>query len=505
MEDIKLITGYTTEVYQNILDEKSFHQLLKNIEPLNFGLLFHNIDEGGISEKEKDKTNTDYITQDGDYSGRVMLIVENLAEISKRLDIRIGYMQNESYFYNGKFWEIFPKNKLVTLLSLVAERSGINRVEARTPLLMDKLFKQFQILCYLPEKKERKDIVKINLKNGTFVVDSLNQYLKETSSADMFKYQLPFSYDPSAIPSKFLNFLDEVLPDEDSKKVLAEYLGYIFVRNAKLEKCLVLFGQGANGKSVIYDIVYALLGNDNISTFSLGDLCDNKGYHRAEIKNKLLNYSSELGGKNVDYDVFKQMVSNETITCRSPYGKPYMLKDYCRLMFNANSLPKKIENTPAYFRRLIIMDFNVTIPVEKRNPNLAKEIITTELSGVFNWVLEGLRRLLKQEGFTHSQAISETIQKYTKETNSVALFMEDENYKQSTEKKIAQKSLFSFYNVYCKDNNYRPVSNIEFGRRIDDLKYYRKKRSTNNATVVYCDNSTLDAETESILDKMNNR
>ena len=40
---------------------------------------------------------------------------------------------------------------------------------------------------------------------------------------------------------------------------------------------------------------------------------------RAQLGNYLLNYSSELGGKNINPDLFKKLISNEH-DARSPYG-----------------------------------------------------------------------------------------------------------------------------------------------------------------------------------------
>lgn len=48
----------------------------------------------------------------------------------------------------------------------------------------------------------------------------------------------------------------------------------------------------------------------------------------------------------------------------------------------------------------MILPFNVTIPEAERDPELAAKIINTELSGIFNWILKGLNRILKNKRFT---------------------------------------------------------------------------------------------------------
>lgn len=150
---------------------------------------------------------------------------------------------------------------------------------------------------------------------------------------------------------------------------------------------MLLYGTGANGKSVFYEVVKNLLGEINISAHSLQSLTDNTGYYRAMIANKLVNYASEINGK-LETSVFKQLVSGEPVEARLPYGKPFTITKYAKLIFNCNGLPRDVEQTEAYFRRFLSVPFEVTIPEAEQDKQLAQKIVSSELSGVFNWVLE---------------------------------------------------------------------------------------------------------------------
>lgn len=104
-----------------------------------------------------------------------------------------------------------------------------------------------------------------NLANGTFVVTAGSQYLKGFDRKDFLTYQLPFELDETKEAPLFSQYLDKVLPDKNLQMILAEFIGYVFVRHntLKLEKSLILYGSGANGKSVFFDIITALLGPNN--------------------------------------------------------------------------------------------------------------------------------------------------------------------------------------------------------------------------------------------------
>jgi putative DNA primase/helicase len=238
---------------------------------------------------------------------------------------------------------------------------------------------QFMADKYLSTPKINKDNVLINLQNGTFEITPKKTHLRDFDRKDFITHQLPFKYEPEATAPLFQNYLDEVLPDIEKQRVFAEYCGYIFVKPSvlKLEKMLILYGTGANGKSVFFEILNALLGTENISNYSLQSLTNDNGYFRAKIGNKLVNYASEINGK-LETDIFKQMASGEPIEARLPYGEPFILNEYAKLIFNCNELPKDVEHTDAYFRRFLIVGFDVTIPESKQDKELHKKIINNE-------------------------------------------------------------------------------------------------------------------------------
>lgn len=162
-----------------------------------------------------------------------------------------------------------------------------------------------------------------------------------------------------------------------------------------------------------------------------------------------------------------------------------------------------MEHSHAYFRRFMFVEFDITVPEEKRNPDLANQIIETELSGIFNWILKGLDRVITQRKFTMAPKIEATSQRIQKESNSVAVFMDDIGYVKSTNTKIPLKSLSNQCNEYCKENNYRAVSNVELSRRLKSLGY-EVVSGTNNARMVYCEVKTTTAleETEALIEKL---
>lgn len=414
----------------------------------------------------------------------LIITVEQLLTLASRNQWGLCRREGFFYSYNGAFWKPLEKDDLKAFLRQVAERMGVDKFTARYVEFSKDLFEQFTETAYLPAPDVSPDIVKINLQNGTFEIGTHSQHLRAPDAADFLTHQLPFAYDPSATAPQFRQFLNRVQPDPDCQKLLAEYLGYVFINPAKLklEKTLLLYGSGANGKSVFFEIVTALLGPDNVSHYSLQSLTNEPAYCRARLGIPLVNYASEINGK-LEADTFKQMVSGEPIEARLPYGQPFILKNYAKLIFNCNELPADVEHTPAYFRRFLIVPFSVTIPEHEQDKQLAAKIIDTELSGVFNWILAGLQRLLEQGRFTDSIAVREQLENYKRQSDTVRLFLDEQAYQASPDSYTPLKDLYREYKGYCVEDGYRAVNNRNFKKRIEANGFLTEKR--NVGQVVY--------------------
>lgn len=432
-----------------------FASLLNKLEKIDF------LQESGLN-KEKDLVKKHFL----------IITIDAVLLCAKKHNWNICKHLNNVFLYNGTYWCKIDENELQTFLGQAAEKIGIDKYDSQYYAFRDSLYKQFLAIGNLPKAPKSKSNVLINLNNGTFEINQGKQQLRPFNHLDFLTYKLPFDYNINADAPLFFNFLNKVQPDIERQKILAEYIGNIFINNSilKLEKTLLLYGNGANGKSVFFEIINALLGSENVSNYSLQNLTKDDGYARAMIANKLLNYSSEISGK-LDASIFKQLVSGEPVEARLPYQDPFIITDYAKLIFNCNELPRDTEQTDAFFRRFIIIPFEITIPDDEQDKELSKKIIDAELSGVFNWVLEGLNRLIEQKKFTYSEVAANQLAEYKKQSDSVRMFLDDENYQKSTITSFTLKQIFQEYVSYCKDNLSIPYSNKNFSKRLKNLGF----------------------------------
>ncbi len=413
----------------------------------------------------------------------LIITVKKILEITRENNWDMCLHHGIIFVFNGEFWKQLDRDELQWFLGCVAEKLGINEFTAILHSFKKQLFLQFMSQAYFPKLEKRDDIVLINLMNGTYEISATDSRLKPFDKKDFLTFQLPFKYDPEARPELFLKYLDRVLPDKSCQYILAEYLGHLFisVKRLNLEKVLFLFGDGANGKSVFHNIVRALLGKEYVSSYSLEDLSGE--YYRAMLGGKLVNYATEMSS-HLNSDTFKRLSSVEPIPARHPYGQPFVLEDYARLIFNCNSLPKDIEHTFAFFRRFMIIPFTVTIPESEMDRQLATKIITNELSGVFNWVLDGLNRLLEQNKFTHSKLVEQQINQFEAESDNVKVFLEEYGYEKSLDRHISVKFLSDEYGEFCRSCRYKPLNHGNFIKRLEKLDIDMEKRNTGKVAFV---------------------
>lgn len=397
----------------------------------------------------------------------VVSIISELLKVAENSKWNLCQCYDYVYVYNGAYWKQLNKDDLKYFLGEAAIKFGYPEMDAKHHLFKDELLKQFVTQAHLPTPEHNREKILINLQNGTFEFNAGKWELKEFNPEDFLTYQLPFAYNKDANCPMFENYLEKVLPDNESRMILQEFSGFIFTR-LNLEKCLVLTGNGSNGKSVFFNILTALIGNENTLTYPMGLF--NHEYNRAKLTNVLLNYSSEKGN-DLNVEIFKALVSGEPLQAREPYGKSFSINNKVKFIMNCNELPKETESTEAYFRRYIIIPFDVKILDAEKDINLAENIIKNELTAIFNWLLIGLERLAANKKFTESQKVNNALAEFKKQADSVALFIDEYGFKTPNQNKRSLAELYSNYKTFCIDNGYKPFGKNNFSNKLESKDF----------------------------------
>ena len=376
-----------------------------------------------------------------------------------------AHSQQRMQVYTGSHWEPVAPQQWMDFVKQCAERCGVVASQLMNHVFMKSLYEAVAYnlasyrKCKVPDGE-----VWVNLLNGTLVVGSDGSVcLREHRKEDLFMYTLQYVYHPEAECPEWHRFLERVLPETDAQRVLAEFIGYCLMRHHRLEKMLWLYGSGQNGKSVTLELVEALLGAMNVSYLSLSDLT-NDDVKRSGFEGKMLNISTE-SGRDVNPNVLKQLTSGERVTVKRLYVDPRETNDYGKVLAAFNDLPRA-ENTFGYFRRLIILPYLVTIPSNEVDRRLADKL-KQELSGILNWVLAALPRLMLTGEFTHSESCERALDRYRLLSDNVLLFAQEccERYEYTT----AGQEVYNAYRNYCAESSLKASGKQKFYERLSSI------------------------------------
>lgn len=401
-----------------------------------------------------------------------ILAIDHIINASVKAGYPLVSINNGRYAWNGAYYAAISDEMLAEFLREAALKSGMQMYLISDVNYIKKMMEQFKYVTKKHIYKNTGKKIMINLLNGTMEFNEAGYSLRPHRQEDLLTYVLDFNYNEDARAPIWESHLNKVLPGCSEQMVLAEHFSYAFIPTSKLklEKVLVLLGDGGNGKSVVHDVMSKLFGSYNITHNSLENLCRHDGYYRSKLDQFLLNYCSELSDK-MNIANFKKLASGEDIDARDPYGQVRMISDYAKLIFNTNHLPTNIEQNTAFFRRLNVLEFNVTIPEAEQDRDLANKIALSELPGVLNWILAGLSRLIENKKFTRCDSSVEHIEQYKTEANSVQLFVNDEGFVNDEEEKRPVANLFASYVQYCKSNRYPILAKNIFSRRLKKLGF----------------------------------
>ena len=265
----------------------------------------------------------------------------------------------------------------------------------------------------------------LNLKNGLLNIKTF-EFTPHTPTF-LSTLQIPVTYDPNAKSELWERVLHEDLYEEDIQ-VLQEAFGYSLFPDNRAQKMFVFLGHGANGKSLILHVLEQLVGKQNVANLSPQSLVTNE-FALSELRDKLVNIYSDLPSVSLlSTGKLKALISGDSLTADEKYKKAFQLVNRAKFYFSANQLPKVNDDTIAFYRRLVIINFPRTFNEANADPHLFEELTQPEeLSGILNWAIEGLKRLMQNNfKFSYSKNVDEIKELYTRASDPIKAFLEDE-------------------------------------------------------------------------------
>lgn len=385
------------------------------------------------------------------------------------------------YVYNNRYWIQVSEDLIKFFLHKAMRNMGIPNAYNACVKFTKSVHEQL-IESGFYEKAVKPEDTHLNLKNGTLKINQDGVELINHNPKHFLTHQLDFRYEPDIVNEEWLDFLNMVLPDKDTQKTLQQAIGYLFIKDLKLEKAIFLYGIGSNGKSVIFEVLKGILDSDMMTNYSLSHLTNHLGYQVAALNNKLINYGTDISMKNVDIAIFKQLVSGEPIGTRQIREKAFTMTNYAKLIFNVNKLDDAdTENTHGFFRRMIFIPFDITITIEQQDKKLHKKLLQNK-TGILNWIVAGIKEVLKNEEIFLSEKSAHFLDNFRREASPIQIFLDDSGLTptQDSNEFIAFQRVYEMYREFCKKQGERPIPQRSFNADLKKLGFERKRTKNGN-------------------------
>ena len=306
--------------------------------------------------------------------------------------------------------------------------------------------------------------------NGLLNLTSLQ--LKPFDPNVIYTYKLNVHFDSAAKCPRWLGFLDQILPVED-QPLLQEYLGYCILPAMPKHKIMWFYGLGRNGKGRVIATLEAIVGVENCSYLQLEEFDGDHRFAVAALYGKMVNVSSEPSTLTALQTPLLKKITGEDTLDAEVKGKQKRLsfRNVAKPFVLGNEFPRVNDTSLAFEDRTLILKFPNTFTGKNQVDNIERTWLEdpVEVSGIFNWMLEGLHRLSVNGDFTLSKTTQEVILEFKQTSDPIGAWMQD--------KCIFEVEAFVFRKTAFED--YKNYVDQELGKAPEtERRFYQRLRDT---------------------------
>lgn len=323
----------------------------------------------------------------------------------------------------------------------------------------------------------------LNFLNGELEVETGE--LKSHNRNNYSTIQINYSYDINATCPQWEQFIEDITDGaEDRKNMIQQMFGYCLTNDNRYQKCFYLIGNGANGKSVLLNILESLIGEENASHVEIAFL--HSDFQRIKLANSMVNICNDIKTDVAGTgSFFKAIVTGDTISgCFK--GKDFFdFKPTCKMVFAANSMLNTRDIDGGFLRRICFINFPnqfVDNPKKghekKRDTELQKKLLS-ELPGILNWALKGIKHLRERNGFINTSDHEHYLNELEMINDPIAAFI-DETLRDNPDKWdmwCRRDDIYQEYVKWSHGSNSIPMSSRWFWPRLKAKVNITEKRT----------------------------
>ncbi len=494
-EDFELINTLfiKSKLYRQKWDRSDYktNTILKAID-----LCKGNFYRNGINFRLLDKLKK--LSPEKKYSHNDIGMSELFADIYKS-QIRYNVSAKQWYFFNGKVW-VEDTGTMLTLQkmkelskTLIVYNSSIiddtikekfinyvnklGSLKAREIIVKDSRDKMFITQTDFDKNKEL-----FNCQNGTLNLKTFE--FTEHTPNDLLSKISNVVYNPNAKCPIFDNFINEIMQDNQNKiNFLQTIFGYALTCDTSQETCFILYGPTSrNGKSTLIDTIIYMLG-DYARTCMPETLSLKKWKDSSKATSdiarldgcRLLSIAEPPQQMIIDSALLKSLSGNDKIMARPLYREPFEFYPYFKLFINTNYLPVIDDNTIFDSNRVNVITFNRHFTNKEQNKQLKSQLKTQdEMSGIFNWCLEGLKKYTEMGLNIPNEVIKDTkIYEITNDKLNQFIMQE----MTTSMANVTLADVYTRYKEWCIKNHLPQLSKSQIKKKFQERNLFKEQAS----------------------------
>jgi putative DNA primase/helicase len=261
-----------------------------------------------------------------------------------------------------------------------------------------------------------------------------------------------FAYLPHAPePQGWLDFLSQLWPDDtQSIDALQEIFGLCLTSETRHQKAFLLIGPKRSGKGTIARVLVALVGRANTASPSLASLGERFGLQPLIGKQLAVISDARLGAKADQHAVAESVLritGEDDVTVDRKNRDAWTGRIRTRFLVIANELPRLSDASAAIASRFIIL--RLVNSFYGREDLTLTDRLLIELPGIFNWALDGLRRLKWRRHFVQPDSAMQAVQEMEDLSSPISAFIR-ERCCIGAEYGVETNRLFEAWTAWCK-------------------------------------------------------
>lgn len=215
---------------------------------------------------------------------------------------------------------------------------------------------------------------------------------------------------------------------------LASYLqrvtGYCLTGVTREHALFFLYGTGANGKSVFVNVLATILG-DYAMNAPMDTFMDSRGdRHPTDLAGlrgaRFVAASETEQGRRWNESKLKAITGGDKVSARFMRQDFFEYIPQFKLVIAGNHKPAIRNVDEAMKRRLHMVPFTVTIPLERRDPRLTEKLLA-ERDGIMAWAVQGCLEW-QRVGLRPPQCVVDATEEYFEEEDRVGEFITEDCY-----------------------------------------------------------------------------